>query len=75
MSNFLNALIEKRPELELKVKEFEHPLDKQNKYFSLYINGIDSRFILPETELNIEDPQEINELVNITLMYINKNGK
>ena len=75
MSNFLNALIEKRPELELKVKEFEHPLDKQNKYFSLYINGIDSRFILPETELNIEDPQEINELVDITLMYINKNGK
>ena len=75
MSNFLNTLIEKRPELELKVKEFEHPLDKQNKYFSLYINGIDSRFILPETELNIEDPQEINELVNITLMYINKNGK
>jgi hypothetical protein len=75
MSNFLNALIEKRPELELKVKDFEHPLDKQNKYFSLYINGIDSRFILPETELNIEDPQEINELVDITLMYINKNGK
>jgi hypothetical protein len=75
MSNFLNALIEKRPELELKVKEFEHPLDKQNKYFSLYINGIDSRFILPETELNIEDPEQINELVDITLMYINKNGK
>lgn len=67
MERFLELLAERRPEYEVSLKDFIHPLQKNKKFKQLTIDGIDTSLVMSVDDLNSENVEELNELISLTL--------
>jgi len=74
-NNFTKKLLEKRPEYDIRIEPFVHPLDKKRDYITLYINNEPTKIVLDKSELESENPSAINELTDIVIDYIEKYNK
>lgn len=67
MQKFLELLAEKRPEYNVLLKDFIHPLQKNKQFKQLTIDGIDTSLIMSVDDLNSDNVEELNELISLTL--------
>lgn len=67
MEKFLELLKERRPEYEVSLRDFIHPLQKNKEYKQLTIDGIDTSLVMSVDDLNSENVDELNELISLTL--------